>query len=133
MSPTRLNLPGILGDLARRGCGGAALILADRWGGSKRYIPQTAAGSLLEDLIGTKAAKILVEICGGTQQDVPNAACVDDIKAKILTYPGGTRECAQALGCTERWVREVRARGSVTPKIGKKVDARQPGLFDNVA
>ncbi|MBI3445619.1 MAG: hypothetical protein HY055_09725 [Magnetospirillum sp.] len=129
-SSTSLQLPGILGELARRGHGGAALILADRWGGTKRYISDKP-GSALVELIGMGAAVIVAEICGGGHHDIPRAASLDHLKAKILSHPGTTRETAIALGCHERYVRMVRASGASAPsgRRSRPVDQRQLNLL----
>jgi len=127
---TSLQLPGILGELARRGHGGAALILADRWGGTKRYMSDKP-GSVLVDLIGVRAAKVVAELCGGGYHDVPRAAVLDHLKAKILAYQGTTRETAIALGCHERYVRMVRS-GTAGTEAGRRqrpVDGRQLSLL----
>ncbi len=133
---TSLQLPGILGDLARRGHGGAALILADRWGGTKRYLSDKP-GSALVDLIGGRAAAILVQIISdgtasaGRPYDIPRAAVLEALKPKILVYPGTTRETAVALGVTERYVRMVRNAGASTvPGRRRVVDARQISFLD---
>ena len=127
---TSLQLPGILGELARRGMGGAALVLADRWGGTKRYISDKP-GSVLVDLIGVRAAKVVAEICGGGYHDIPRAGSLDHLKAKILAHPGTTRETAVALGCHERYVRMVRSSGVSAPPVhrARPVDERQLDLL----
>jgi len=124
------HLPGILGELARRGHGGAALVLAHRWGGTKRYI-SARPGSALVDLIGAKAAAIVAVLCGGGDHDIPRAAVLDELKTKILTHPGTTRETAIALGCHERYVRMVRNSGGGIPAPRQRpVDTRQLSLLD---
>jgi len=127
-TPTSLQLPGILGELARRGYGGQALALAKSWGGTKRYIPPIPReGMALVAIIGLDAAQALAEIiagmCGDSQQDIPRAAGLESVKIEILGHPGGTRATAMALGCTERYVRMVR-------NSGEHRDDHQPGLFD---
>ncbi|MEW5729041.1 MAG: hypothetical protein AB1918_14530, partial [Pseudomonadota bacterium] len=118
------------GELARRGHGAAALVLADRWGGTKRYISDKPGAALVE-MVGMPAAKIVAEAIGCGHHDIPRAAGLDDLKAKILAHPGTTREAAIALGCTERWVREVRNAGTGGGKPGyrKPADSRQLSLL----
>lgn len=125
------HLPGMLGELARAGMGGKALILAHNWGGTKRYIPASPRPEhALVQMIGMAAARILAEAWGGGHHDIPRAAVLDDLKRQILDHPGTTRETAIALGCTERWVREVRAGGGETRHRGKPIDPRQISMFD---
>lgn len=123
------HLPGMLGALARAGFSGKALILAHEWGGTKRYIPANPTPtSDVVQLIGLAAARVLAESWGGAHHDIPRAAVLEDLKRKILAHPGTTREAAIALGCTERWVRIVRASGGGRP--AKPVDRRQISMFD---
>lgn len=126
---TSLHLPGILGELARRGHGGAALVLAEAWGGTKRYISDKP-GSALVTLIGSAAAAVVAEKLRGEHHDIPNAAGMDSLKEKILAHPGTTRETAMALGCHERYVRHVRNSGvAPVPKRGRPADDRQLSLL----
>lgn len=125
------HLPGMLGELARAGFGGKALLLAHTWGGTKRYIPaEPDARHALVDLIGVAAARVLAEKWGGAHHDIPRAAVLDDLKQKIVSHPGTTRETAVALGCTERWVRLVRAGGETPHSRKAVVDQRQINMFD---
>ncbi len=101
--------PGILGDLVRRNHPIAAEQLARAWGGTKRPIPCRADGTVLADLIGLDAARVVVEIAGGGLIDIPFIHRYHK-SAILLSYADlGTRATAQALGCTERHVRKVRA------------------------
>ncbi|MBN2752596.1 MAG: hypothetical protein JXQ84_07795 [Rhodospirillaceae bacterium] len=124
-------LPGLLGELARAGFGGKALLLAYHWGGTKRYIPATPCEHhALVQLIGLNAARVLADQWGGGHHDIPRAAVLDDLKRKILSHPGTTRETAIALRCTERWVREVRAGSDPAARATKPIDPRQISMFD---
>ncbi|MBF0095444.1 MAG: hypothetical protein HQL34_12995 [Alphaproteobacteria bacterium] len=125
---TSLRLPGILGELARRGHGGAALILAEAWGGTKHYISDLP-GSALVRLIGAAAASVVAEKLRGEQHDIPNAKGLDSLKGRILEHPGTTRETAVALGCHERYVRYVRNAGAPAPKRTRPADERQLSLL----
>ena len=100
--------PGILGDLVRRNHLVAAERLARAWGGTKRSIPCAAEGTVLAELIGLEAARVVVEVAGNRSIDIPLIHRYHK-SAILLTYANTrTRETAQALGCTERHVRKVR-------------------------
>jgi hypothetical protein len=124
----KTTLPGVLGELGRRGYVGAALVLSENWGGTQRYIPKKVAGSILADMIGEDAAKVVIDYFGGVggSNHIPNAECGGDVKVRILTYPGTTRECAKVCGCSESWVRKVRADAGIIPTVRrKKLDAAE--------
>ncbi len=128
------RLPGPLGELARRGHGGAALILVRERGGLKLYIPKRLLpSSSLVTLIGEKAAAVLIDICGNSHIDVPSRGCLNDtLKAAVLRADGSTREISQATGATERYVRMVRNGGAPQPwhrpRRAKPKDERQIDL-----
>lgn len=129
------HLPGVLGELARKGHGGAALILANRWGGQKRYIPaRPREGLALVDLIGLDAAYVVAAyfhgsdpVANGGDHDIPKTVLTARLAAEIRAHPGTTREAARALNCTERYVRLVRQ--GEGPRQ-RKVDPRQISLLD---
>lgn len=105
------NLPGILGELQRRGLGGEALKLAQAWGGTKRYIPaKVTADSEICRIISPEAAQVLAEAFGGRHHDIPLAAGVGDKKAALrrIAAEEGSTAAARAVGCTARYVRMVR-------------------------
>jgi hypothetical protein len=102
-------LPGLLGEMARRGFVKEAITLGKGWGGSKRYIPGNPEGSKLASLIGTAAARFICHLYGGEQVDIPTLKSLTYQKLNIIDHSGGTRRCAQDVGCTERWVRKVRS------------------------
>lgn len=131
MSTTIPPLSGHLGELVRRGHGGAAVRLVLEWGGEKRYIPQTPApGSALVGVVGMGAALVLAELAGGEYYDIPPRAVLagDSLKQQILRADGSTREVAQRLGTTERHVRRVRKDGGY--KRRRPVDSRQLMMFE---
>lgn len=105
------QLPGMLGELARRGFGGEALKLANAWGGTKRYIPKApTADSEICKIISLEAALVLAEAYGNRHHDIPMAAGVGNKKAalrRVATEAGNTA-AARAVGCTARYVRMVR-------------------------
>ena len=126
------HLPGVLGALARAGHGGAALLLAEHWGGQKRYIPATIyIDCPLAALIGIDAARVVSAYYTkggqGGDFDIPKGNLKPALKRDILGHPAPTRETARALGCTERYVRKVRqGQGHKS----RKRDPRQSSLFD---
>ncbi len=130
---TLLHLPGLLGELVRRGYPEAALILAGEWGGQKRYIPNKP-GNLLAELIGLEAAAVAAALFGGRDHDIPTGNGLNDLKSRILAHPGTTRETAKAVGCTERYVRMVR-RGSYgqKPPSRKQLILWQSGTPSEIA
>lgn len=108
------------------------MTLAREWGGQKRYISDRP-GSRLVDLIGLDAAKALVGIVGRLHYDIPTAANIGDLKARILTHPGDTTEAAKDLGCSERWVREVRNAGLPKLPDREQLVLKQQGTPEQIA
>jgi hypothetical protein len=105
------QLPGILGELSRRGHGGEALKLAAAWGGTKRYIPaRPTADSEICKVISLEAALVLAEAYGNRHHDIPLAAGVGNKKAALrrVVEESGNTAAARAVGCTARYVRMVR-------------------------
>jgi len=126
-------LSGHLGELVRRGHGGAAVRLILEWGGSKRYIPEEPQpNSPLVAVVGMAAANVLAELFGGNYYDIPPRMVLDgeSLKQQILKEDGTTREVAQKLGTTERHVRRVRRDGGCEPRSKRPVDIRQLVMFD---
>lgn len=126
-------LSGHLGELVRRGFGGAAVRLVLEWGGSKRYVPHNPQpGSALVEIVGLSAALALSELAGGDYYDVPPRTILDGetLKQQILKEGGSTREVAVKLGTTERHVRRVRRDGECKSSRRKPVDERQCSLFE---
>lgn len=119
-SPNPDHLPGLLGELARRGHGGEALKLAAAWGGTKRYIPSNpTADSEICKIISLEAARVLAETHGGKDNDIPRAAGLGNVKAALRRLDAvGTTDAARAVGCTARYVRMVR-NGSRDPNQGE--------------
>lgn len=139
-------LTGPLAELQRRGHGGAAVRLVLEWGGTARYIPfEPGAKSPLVGVIGMAAARVLCDIvsrdagrkrrgqASGVYIDIPSRKALEDTdKGAILRHEGGTRETAQAIGCSERYVREVRNGGQGRggrPSKARPRDGRQTSLF----
>lgn len=121
--------------------GGAALLLIKHWGGVKRYVPTVdhlTDDSPLVGLIGRTAAEALAVIVSDMdiqrQIDIPSPRTLEGaLKTAILEHRGTTRETARACGCTERYVRLVRAEG-LTPierrERNNPPDPRQTTIFD---
>jgi hypothetical protein len=137
------RVTGPLGQLARQGHGGAVQLLIHHWGGTKRYVAEVPpADGPLVGLIGRAAAAALAAIVSdmdiARQIDIPSPHALEAaLKLAILAHPGTTREAAQALGCTERYVRMVRAAGMEaaerSARRAKPVDLRQITIFDHLA
>lgn len=134
-APPSLHLPGVAGELARRGFGGEAVRLMLEWGGTKRTIPQNPVpGSPLVGVVGMDAALVLAALYGNTQVDIPSKGTLEEtLKAGILRRAGngdGTRAIAMALGCTERYVRAVLRRSGTPPRPDPRGrDSRQLDLI----
>lgn len=114
-----IPLPGILGELAQAGHLGAALTLAREWGGTRRYIPaDPRPGMELVALVGIEAAGVLAGLRGGEAVDVPRAVGLGSKKSAVLRATGSQRDIARAVGCTDRYVRKVRAACADDPDQG---------------
>lgn len=114
------TLPGMLGELERRGFGGEALKLAAAWGGTKRYIPaRPTADSEICKVISLEAALVLAETHGNRHNDIPLAAGLGSKKAALRRVEAaGNTDAARAVGCSARYVRMVR-NGSKNPRQGE--------------
>lgn len=143
-------LSGPVGELQRRGYGEAAVQLVRAWGGGPRYIPfYPRDRSALAKIIGIEAAQALCQIvreddersrpaakgdrgARGRTVDIPSPkALAYNDKAVILSHGGSTREVARDVGCTESYVRQIRAAGGgQIDRRRKTVDARQMDLLD---
>jgi len=134
------RVSGPLGRLAGGRHGGAVLLMIKHWGGTKRYVGILQRGdSPLVQLIGQDAADALAAIVSdmdiSRQIDIPSRRVLGaSLKAAILDHAGTTRETALALGCTERYVRDVREAGWTTlerrARRAKPVDERQRTIFE---
>lgn len=124
-------LSGQLGELARRGHGGAAVRLILDWGGRKKYIPKHPTPDCpLVSVIGMDAARVLAELVGGEHYDIPPRSVLsgESLKQQILRAEGTTSEIAGRLGTTERHVRRVLRAGDRRRR--RPVDIRQISMFD---
>ena len=101
-------MPGVLGELVRRGWPDAALALVAEHGGLMLYVPKTqAARKGLEKLLGMDAAAWLVERYGGGDLLIPTARHAQAAKAEILRMRdagASIRETAKACKVSVRWV-----------------------------
>ncbi|MBF0334557.1 MAG: hypothetical protein HQL40_13075 [Alphaproteobacteria bacterium] len=105
------TLPPFYATLAKAAGIDATLTIAKAWGGTKRHISQTpAANSSLTKLVGKDAAALIIAAIGSGERDIPVAPAPLK-KLAILRHDGTTLQTAQALGCTERYVRMVRNAG----------------------
>lgn len=132
MSTTIPPLSGHLGELVRRGHGGAAVRLIMEWGGTRHYIPATPTpDSPLVGVIGMAAAKSLAELCGGGYYDVPPRLVLagESLKSQILREPGTALEIAVKLGTTQCYVRRVLG-SAETRRRSRRHDIRQMDMFD---
>jgi hypothetical protein len=70
----RLELPGVLGDIARIATVEAAVAIAKTFGGTRLYLPhEPRAGHALSELVGVKIARLLCRQLGGRRHDIPSA------------------------------------------------------------
>ncbi|SBW09214.1 conserved hypothetical protein [uncultured Alphaproteobacteria bacterium] len=118
------HLPGMLGELERRGLRADALKLAAAWGGTKRYIPaRPTSESEICKVISLEAAMALADAYGNGHHDIPLAAGLGSKKAALRrVLATGSTDAARAVGCSARYVRMVRN--------GSK-DTRQGDLFED--
>lgn len=145
MSAKVPRLSGPLGELQRRGYGGAAVRLVMEWGGGKRYVPFVAKpGQKLVGIMGLAAAQALGDITReqatgagdfrgeGKYLDLPSRSTLEPtLKGEILRHGGTDRQVAQDLGCTERYVRLLRqSAGKGRMKKSRPKDDRQADWID---
>lgn len=112
------GLPPFLGALARHmGSAAGARRLAEKFGGQRKSIPRVARpGCVIAKACGIDVLRALVEFHGGESVYIPNRRTLkkeliaDEIKKHLIA---GTRkncnQIAALVGCSERYVRDVRA------------------------
>ncbi|MGE4526811.1 MAG: hypothetical protein AB7D00_00465 [Rhodospirillaceae bacterium] len=113
-------LPGMLGELDRRGLRADALQLAAAWGGTKRYIPAhpTPENEICK-VISLEAALVLAETYGNRHHDIPLAAGLGSKKAALRRVEAlDPTDAARAVGCSARYVRMVRNADPQDPDQG---------------
>jgi hypothetical protein len=70
----RLELPGVLGDIARMATVEAAVAIARTFGGTRLYMPhEPKPDHALSKLLGVKTARLLCRNLGGRRHDIPSA------------------------------------------------------------
>lgn len=126
-------LPVMLQVIAKRVGLPAAQALANAVGGVETYIPvHPAADHPLARLIGLDKLTALSLVFGGTKIIVPRGA-QRNLKVVLADTAGSTREVALATGCTQRYVKKVRAEirgsGGVVPRKKRAADPDMPDLF----
>jgi len=111
------TLPPVLGIIARVTSLETAIAFGEAYGGKKTYLPERVTRrSRLVAVVGYENARKIVAECGrpgGYHIDIPVfSACPHPTKrSRILAETGTTREIAGRVGCSERYVREVRNEG----------------------
>ncbi|GEM_PF-6878250 len=138
------RLSGPLGELQRRGHGGAAVRLVLTLGGTKRYVPFVARhGQKLVEIMGLAAAQALGDIAReeatgageyrgeGKTLDLPSRTTLEPtLKGEIFRHGGTDRQVALDLGCTERYVRLLRQSAGKVKKKSRPKDERQIDWID---
>lgn len=70
----RVELPGLLGEIARIANVDVAVAVARTWGGTRLYLPhEPRADHALSRLVGVKAARLICRQLGGRRHDIPSA------------------------------------------------------------
>jgi hypothetical protein len=120
--------------LARRIGREAALALIEARGGRTMAVPRQAhAGSVLAEIVGLDAARLLSQDHGGGYLSVPVAR---DWRVLVLLARGVPRpEICQRLACSEEFIREVVRRNERAGRPGGEPRASppQPDLFGTPA
>lgn len=112
-------LMGVLRQLADAGHVDAVPKLITAWGGTRRLIPVApSAGHELVAIVGLPAARVLADLRGGQEVDIPRGVGLGVKKAAILRATGSAREIARQAECTERHVRKIRNGGPRDPDQG---------------
>lgn len=101
----------------------AAVRLAEIYGGTdSNHVPKKARRDHpWVQVIGLDKMELLCKAIGPSKIDIPRGTFRDLKKARIIGSDGSSREIALRIGCTERYVRMVRA--DAAP------DEQQPNLF----
>jgi hypothetical protein len=72
--PERIELPGVLGEIARLTTVEVAVAVAKSWGGTRLYLPhEPRSDHQLARVIGVKPARIICRKLGGRRHDIPSA------------------------------------------------------------
>lgn len=127
MSETEAILPDSLQAIADIIGAAAALKVAERWGGTRLYIPaEPDEDHPLAALIGIEAARALGKTFAGERPEIPKADCWRKAVRNALIKSARATGVSQAAlarehGLTERQVRSI--------EQGMDGDDRQGGLF----
>lgn len=128
-------LPVMLQVIAKRVGLAAAQTLANTVGGVETYIPKNpSAEHPLAALIGLDKLNALSVAFGGRSIIVPRGA-QRNLKVALADMAGSSREAALAIGCTQRYVKEVRAEiraaGGIVPRK-TRAQPDEPDLFSRL-
>lgn len=70
----RVELPGVLGEIARLTTVEVAVAVAKSWGGTRLYLPhEPKADHQLAKVVGLKPARVICRKLGGRRHDIPSA------------------------------------------------------------
>jgi hypothetical protein len=70
----RVELPGVLGDIARLTAVEVAVAVAKTWGGTRLYLPhEPRPDHALAKLVGVRVARLICRQLGGRRHDIPSA------------------------------------------------------------
>ncbi len=102
-------------------------ILADRYAGTRLFVPESLDRTKLADEVGMEIATKLVQRYGRDYIPVP---LVRDLRARHYRAAGmSNAKIARRLGITEASVNRIFQRMDNVPEKGS-ADPRQPSLFD---
>jgi Homeodomain-like domain len=112
----------------------AAVLLSVRFGGRRLYIPKDPiATSDLVGVIGLKASLLLARRFGGVHLEMPLERGKRERIVQLSNGGKTVREIAEAVGCTERHVKYVRAEyrehGGLLSLAASRANPDQHDLF----
>lgn len=111
--PRIARLPKVPRALAERLGYAAGVQLMEKFGGTILSIPKGGhadAGSTLLNALGAEATRVLIELFGSSNMEIPSGAVLRSAarKQEIISYQGSANEAARAFGVSNKWVRMVR-------------------------
>lgn len=109
--PRTARLPKVPRALAERLGYDTGLLLMKTLGGTQVLVPTTARSSVISRALGEDAARVMTELFGGSDIDIPLGTRFQSIEKReaILAHAGSSKAVARALGVTRRYVDMLRA------------------------
>lgn len=110
-----VDLPGVLADIARIAGFPAALAIAERWGGTRLYVPMAdklESDHPLVEVVGIDAARAIAEYLGGDRPEIAKADRYMTLRRNVLIRTEraqGYSQAALALRhhLSERQIRNI--------------------------